>query len=414
MVRVSAATVDWEPSARRAWRERAARLALAVFLVGFLLDPGGGLGLKYAVSLVAVAAAILTRGPLVPMSFLWLEFPLFMVLPAVAAVGGAMADADPAEIWGAVSFALTWAVFPVALLLRRDVLLRIFSSVMLWGALLYIAIFALLYWLIFSNQLAAIKSISALATQFRVGYFGINPNTDESASPIPNVYFRWALLLVPAVVLAAGQSWRRKSVLAIAAMSTLSAGVIIFGALGALLGYVSESLAKPRRFIVACAIVCTLALSGGALVQIVGNDNIANLIVDKFSGSNRSTSVKMRHAESIYMAVADQPLKILFGMGPGTEFYSTGRNRMTVTVEVSHLNMIRQFGIVYFALFAAYVGGVLVCLWQSDRNGRLLAIGIAMLFCAAGTNPLLLSPVFFIPLILGRAYITNDFRGERP
>ena len=48
---------------------------------------------------------------------------------------------------------------------------------------------------------------------------------------------------------------------------------------------------------------------------------------------------------------------------------------------------------------------VFVSLLKTDRNGKLLSIGLAMLFLAAGTNPLLLSPVYFLVLIISRAYV---------
>ena len=107
------------------------------------------------------------------------------------------------------------------------------------------------------------------------------------------------------------------------------------------------------------------------------------------------------------------PAALLIGSGVGSAFYSVGADGVVTNVEVSHFNLLRQFGIVYTLLFVGYVGGVFAGLLRSDGMGRRLGVGLAMIFLAAGTNPLLLSPVFFLVLVLGRAYLAHWARERR-
>lgn len=56
--------------------------------------------------------------------------------------------------------------------------------------------------------------------------------------------------------------------------------------------------------------------------------------------------------------------------------------------------------------FFGYIILTFLKAYKIDSNGRLLAIGLATLFIAAGTNPLLISPVFFLMMVITRAYVT--------
>ena len=88
-------------------------------------------------------------------------------------------------------------------------------------------------------------------------------------------------------------------------------------------------------------------------------------------------------------------------------------DKVVTNVEVSHFNLMRQFGVLYALGFFLYVFILFISLYKLDKTGRLLSIGIMTLFIAAGTNPLLISPVFFLLLVISRAYITLYAREKR-
>ena len=132
---------------------------------------------------------------------------------------------------------------------------------------------------------------------------------------------------------------------------------------------------------------------------------ILTYIMSKLGRSSSSTMIKIGHIKTVLDLVFKDVVTFLFGMGLGSSFYSYGVNQMVSNIEVSHFNLIRQYGVLYSICFFSYVFMVFVSLLKTDRNGKLLSIGLAMLFLAAGTNPLLLSPVYFLVLIISRAYV---------
>jgi len=78
-----------------------------------------------------------------------------------------------------------------------------------------------------------------------------------------------------------------------------------------------------------------------------------------------------------------------------------------VVVEVGHFNMARQYGLIYAMLFIIYVFWLSLRLCRTDINGFILGIGLICIFLAAGTNPLLMTQLFFIFLVISRVYISN-------
>ena len=183
----------------------------------------------------------------------------------------------------------------------------------------------------------------------------------------------------------------------------------------ALAGLVLGLLVDPRtpvsRFGRLAAALLVVAVSGVALAIASGLGPLLLTLVEKFTSSSESTSIKLGHIQSIMELVSGDAWLLLFGTGVGSSFYTVGFDEVVSNVEVSHFNMLRQFGVVYTLAFFAYVAWVTLTLFRTDVDGRRLSVGIAMLFVAAGTNPLLLTPVFFLALVMGRAYVVR-FRRE--
>jgi hypothetical protein len=135
-------------------------------------------------------------------------------------------------------------------------------------------------------------------------------------------------------------------------------------------------------------------------------------VVSKFSASSFSTSVKLGHIEGVLASVNASTSNALVGMGVGSEFYSPGNDSYVTNIEVSHFNFVRQFGLIGGAFFFGYVLYVIVSAFATDALGKRWAIGLLMLFLAAGTNPLLMSPVFMVVLVTVRSYVAR-FEDER-
>jgi len=98
---------------------------------------------------------------------------------------------------------------------------------------------------------------------------------------------------------------------------------------------------------------------------------------------------------------ARNPHYLLVGQGLGVPFYSTGASEYVQIFEVDHLNVIRKFGIPWFIGFTAVV---FFTAWKliNNRDVEMQAFGFAMfsMYLAAGTNPVLLTPLFIMLITL--------------
>lgn len=383
-----------------------------LFLAALLLDVGGAFGVKYLTAVLIAAFVVLNaRHIRVPRPMLFVEGALFGVAPALLLCLAVARHHVPAgAAIGSLLFLSTWIVLPLLLLLPRERIIGDFTTAMLVGALLTLAAFAVILGVYLLGRLDLVGRINVFARDYNLGYFGQRPGTQGIAAFVPNVYFRWTMLLIPAAALLGTGSWRLYVTLA-AIFATLSTGAIAFGVAAFVLGLLVDPRTPLRRlgaWAASAAAVGLVVAWGLAASDLTG---LLAMVMEKFSGGSESTSIKLGHIRSIVELLSGDVLHLLFGTGIGSLFYSVGVDAVVSNVEVSHFNLLRQFGALYTLAFCSYVAWVGAALYGSDVAGRRLAVGIAMLFVAAGTNPLLLSPVFFLALIMGRAYVAR-FRRE--
>jgi hypothetical protein len=70
--------------------------------------------------------------------------------------------------------------------------------------------------------------------------------------------------------------------------------------------------------------------------------------------------VRMLHLESISRIFDENPWMTIFGMGPGSEFYSLGFQNLTNDIELTHYETIRKYGVVlYIVILMAAVQQVI-------------------------------------------------------
>ena len=384
-----------------------------LFMLMVVVDIGGAFGLKYGAFILVVfylTLAGLGLGASVPLYFVVVEGFLFVVAPAFfLLLAVTVFTVSPSVAIGRLTSFGIWLLYPVLLRVRpRERIVTVFAHVMLLGALLVLIMFCLLTRLYQLNRFDLINAINTFTESHRLGYFGQKPLTDEVNVFFPGVYFRWSLLLIPAAILAFRKSGARFMTTVAAALATASTAV--FGALVVGIGWavLDSGLSRTERRIYlrrAALLAIALGLLAYALYH-AGFSGVVQLVVGKFSAGSASTAMKVGHIESIINEVSQSVGRMLFGMGVGSSFYSLGPGETVTEVEVSHFDLVRQFGTVYAIAFFAYVGWLAWAVRRVDRTGTLLAIGLVLLFIASGTNPLLLSPVFFVPLVISRAYLT--------
>ena len=91
--------------------------------------------------------------------------------------------------------------------------------------------------------------------------------------------------------------------------------------------------------------------------------------------------------------VIDEPLKFLFGSGFGNSININ--NTEVVALELDHIDTIRKYGFFWFMI--VFAPSFIICiinLFKSRNAG--VVVAYIFTFVAVGTNPLLLTSVFFI------------------
>lgn len=382
----------------------------AIFLAALLIDIGGTLGLKYGSAALLVFFAVLSaRRVVLPRSVVIVEGAIFLVVPTLLLASAVAYHRVPiGDAASALTFLTTWAVFPLLVLIPRRQMVSVFAGVMYWGAVATLAVFGILVLLFAAGRLDVVSAVSGLAERLGLGFVGQRPLPGGISLMMPNVYFRWTMLLIPAAAVLVGS--RRLWVVIAAVCATLSTGTIVFAIAGVLLGVVMDPERRVGRLLVAAMIGGGVVAVAGVVLMSTAYGEVLLTLVEKFSAASDSTSQKLGHIQSIIALLTESERALLTGTGVGSTFYSRGVEAEVWNVEVSHFNLLRQFGAVYTLLFFGYVAYVAARLLGSDLSGRRLGVGLVMIFVAAGTNPLLLSPVFFLVLAIGRAYTLDHAR----
>ena len=120
------------------------------------------------------------------------------------------------------------------------------------------------------------------------------------------------------------------------------------------------------------------------------------LIISLFTDTSRSTEVKVGHFESMMLHFAEAPVQfLLIGAGPGSMFYSSGFNKMTVQTELTYMELIRNFGLVLTVVMIFIFCVPSLNIAKNKQYDRFFILSITLGYIAylfiAGTNPLLIS-----------------------
>jgi hypothetical protein len=98
---------------------------------------------------------------------------------------------------------------------------------------------------------------------------------------------------------------------------------------------------------------------------------------------------------------SEHPAYLIIGQGVGVPFFSSGESSYVQNIEVDHLNTVRKFGLPWFVGFS---GIVFFSAWKLIKAScaEMEACGFALvsMYFAAGTNPVLTSPLFVILMTL--------------
>lgn len=378
------------------------RFLILLLLISLLFDIGGGFGLKYvAISFFLFFSLVKLFKTKLNKSFL-LDVSVCLFFSA-AALSSVIRGNDIAAAFAEVSFLVFVSVLVVGKGVGADFLENTFLRISFCAAIIVIITFAVIF---------VFPEIGIAATSFaresRLGYIGLK----SIESGVPNVYFRWSSWLLLGFALSLfSKNYFLSLTIAAAAIMTLStaviSGIILITLAYAFMGGMLQYIYVLKIFFSFVLIILVFFLA------IYFFPDIFDEVISKFSANSESSSVKLGHIESILKLLSNNPGYFIYGQGPGSYFYSIGADSFVTNVEVSHFNLLRQFGMLGLSLYFFYSLYIISCLISLGSQGYPWSVGLTVMFLVAGTNPLLLSPIFFVPLMLGRVYCLESLEARK-
>jgi hypothetical protein len=133
---------------------------------------------------------------------------------------------------------------------------------------------------------------------------------------------------------------------------------------------------------------------------IIGMATVIMVIV-LFQDNDLSIMTKSHHISSIMALFKEYPLILLLGHGPGSLYYSTGFDQFIYFSEVSYLEIIRIFGIIFGSLIIfVFVFPLIIAYRYRTSINEYFPFNISYLayLFIGGTNPLLIGSTGFLVL----------------
>jgi hypothetical protein len=241
------------------------------------------------------------------------------------------------------------------------------------------------------------------------GFFGTKALGETQ---VPSIYFGSTLFLVPTSVyfLFAGKMVRAVVAFLALALAFSKAGttiVIAFGLVYSVTYLLSSrhsqamDRASKRSSLHLRATLPFLLLAGLACTVLLAFPGFSEEIADTLTTESASAQVRIGHFDSLMKLFAENPHYLLVGQGVGLPFYTSGESEFVQNIEIDHLNTIRKFGFPWFIGFTAVV---FYSSWKlirsKDREDGAFGFALMSMYLAAGTNPVLLSPLFIMLMML--------------
>lgn len=381
-------------------------LLIKIYILANIVDAGGGLGLKYASS-VLLLVLLLGKSKI---KFNYIECILFIVCP-ILLVGYAIVfcGVGVSAAVSSVTFCLA-ILFTIVLANEKvviDDIMQFFLKCMCFVAIVTIILFIIAYGLNLVGMANVFMKIGGyLQYSKRMGFLGYNY---ISGIFMPVVYFRCSMFLIFAQAVACYYKDKKSIVLIfVANMIVTTTANIIFTLIIIMCYIFGSSCSKKNK-------VMTGFFGGFTVVSVLAikfNDIYGKFYeyFDDLTMKSESSQIKVGHITSIIENMFSNVRIFLFGMGGGSSFYSSGIERETTSTEVSQMECWRKFGTIYTMMFFLYILVVMYKLYKIEKRSRIISIGLGILFLATASNPQLLSPLFLSILFLCNSWSDEKIR----
>lgn len=134
---------------------------------------------------------------------------------------------------------------------------------------------------------------------------------------------------------------------------------------------------------------CLIVFAFLAIIILI-DGRVIEFFVDMFTRKSSSDSVRAGHLKGIFEFWNKHPLKLIFGSGYSSEFYSYGLGEFTANIELSYWNLFRQLGLILFIPMLVMYLYPIFSLIKFKRNW-LICFAYCLYLIIAYTNPFLYS-----------------------
>lgn len=402
----------------RATRFKFVAAAILAFLfTANIYDPSGAFRIKYVAFFVACLFSFWTL-QYVDLSvreiaaglFLFVAWPTWSLLYG-AARGGIL----PIGLSQVTPFLFLWLLASLLPYFDKQTPLRIFYACIFSLAVFVIVSFGLVFLWPNSSMSGAVYDM-LVSLHGREGYFGTRSWGDVD---VPIFYFGSTLFLVPTCVyyLFIGKMLRAGAVFLAIAVTWSKAGILIVLVFGVI--YFATSLVahpflrltggapmKRQRFFRILAPVILLAVISSSIL--ISFPQFFDYVRYTVAGESETSLVRIEHYHSVLGLFARSPHYLLVGQGAGVPFFTSGESEYVNSIELDYLDAIRKFGLPWFLGFSLVV---FLSAWRLIKTQHIetRAFGFALIsmYVAAGTNPVLLTPLFIMLMTL--SYFSQRF-----
>lgn len=377
------------------WKE----LAIEFFIAANIIDAHGTLKIKYISSLILILYILLSRSVKKGKE----EFLLFVLMPVCLMIYSYVFSNN------ALGAAISSVTFCMAVIYyfadntNTDMLYFFVRVMQMLAYVVLMLFFSALFFLWIGKTDVYFKVGFIMQHEWNLGFFGYN-----YVGPLfmPIVYFKNSLFFIFAF--AGACHYEKKFSIAILFFANMvvstTANIIFTLIIFAYYLLKKCGIKMKKKIVMIYGVVCSLGI---LCIAVSFNRVITQLsgFVGDLTMQSDGSKAKLGHIISIVKLMMNNVQNFLFGMGGGSTFYSEYVNRVVGNSEVSQLECLRRFGVIYTILFFSYIFLVVYNLYQVKK--KLLAVGVLVLFVSTASNPQLMSPMFLIILFMCKKQYTK-------
>lgn len=220
----------------------------------------------------------------------------------------------------------------------------------------------------------------------------LNMKYYSNGSILPNVYFQGTLSLVICAILSLSI---KKNYIFTLILIAIVLAPSRFGFLVLSIFWLIKKIRESSKFLIMLPIIFL------GIIAVLSFLPFGQELFSIFSHKNSGLNVRGGHLTSVIETLIINPYAFLFGAGPGSEFFTTGLDRMVNNIEISQLEYFRKYGVISFILFHIFYFSPFFY-YRKINNSFFICGVLISYYILSFSNPVLLS--LFAMLFLMFAY----------